>query len=181
MLTRKLAASITFIVSGFVILSCNVSNKKSLNTFQSKPFQVGNQLIELRHNSRDRSYILHIPPVKPAPGYPVVINFHGAGGNAAGHQKYTGLDKVADRENFIVIYPNGTGPLKKKLLTWNAGSCCGYANKKNIDDVGFIKTIINQINNRLHVDLSKIYATGLSNGAMMAYRLAADASVPPHP
>jgi polyhydroxybutyrate depolymerase len=103
-----------------------------------------------------------------------VIAFHGGGGEAEGFKSYAGLDAVADREGFLVVYPNGTGPLPRRFLTWNAGECCAYAMDRSIDDVGFAIAVIDDLARRTTVDARRIYATGHSNGAMMAYRLAAE-------
>jgi polyhydroxybutyrate depolymerase len=106
---------------------------------------------------------------------PLVVSFHGGGGNARGEETYTGMDAFADGEGFIVVYPNGTGRLGERLLTWNAGTCCGYASDNNVDDVGFVRALVSDLETRLPIDRRRVYATGLSNGAMMAYRLAAEA------
>jgi polyhydroxybutyrate depolymerase len=106
---------------------------------------------------------------------PVVIAFHGGGGNARGYQAYAGLDAVADREGFLVVYPNGTGPLRQLLLTFNAGNnCCGPALAQRVDDVGFAAAVVEDVARRVSIDRGRVYATGHSNGAMMAYRLAAE-------
>jgi polyhydroxybutyrate depolymerase len=81
---------------------------------------------------------------------------------------------VADREGFLAIYPNGTGRFSRWLLTWNAGTCCGYARNQGIDDVGFAVALLRDLAKRTPVDHTRVYATGMSNGAMMAYRLAAE-------
>jgi polyhydroxybutyrate depolymerase len=133
----------------------------------------GDRLITLEHGGRERSYIAHVPPQPRRPA-PVVINFHGGGGRAAAQQEYSRMDALADREGFIVIYPNGTGQLKRMLLTWNTGTCCGYAALNNVDDVGFVSAVLDDLASRALIDPKRIYATGLSNGAMMAYRLAAE-------
>ena len=106
---------------------------------------------------------------------PVVLNLHGGGGNARAQQRYARMDALADRERFIVVYPNGTGRFGNLLLTWNAGSCCGLAQKRDVDDVGLLRAVVSDLADRVTVDRTRIYATGLSNGAMMAYRLAQDA------
>jgi polyhydroxybutyrate depolymerase len=87
---------------------------------------------------------------------------------------YAGLDAVADREGVIVVYPFGTGVLPRRLLTWNAGDCCGYAMNQRVDDVGFAVATLEDLARRTSIDPDRVYATGHSNGAMMAYRLAAE-------
>ena len=127
----------------------------------------GNRTISLG----DRSYIVHMPAAQGA--LPVVINLHGGGSNAESQQRYSGMDVVADREHFIAVYPNGTG--RGRFLVWNAGTCCGRAPMQRIDDVGFIRAVIDDLGKRTPIDRHRIYATGMSNGSMMTYRLAAEA------
>jgi polyhydroxybutyrate depolymerase len=104
----------------------------------------------------------------------VLLAFHGGGGNASGFQEYAELDVVADRERFLVVYPNGTGPLPRRLLTWNAGDgCCGYAVQRAVDDVGFAAAVLDDLERRVAIDRRRVYATGHSNGGIMAHRLAA--------
>ena len=134
-----------------------------------------NATVQLRHAGGNRNYIIHIPSARePARALPLLLAFHGGGGNAAGFQAYAGLDSVADREGFIVVYPNGTGGAALGLLTWNAGECCGYAMNQRVDDVGFIDAVLDDVARRVPVDTRRVYATGHSNGAMMAYRLGAE-------
>ena len=85
-------------------------------------------------------------------------------------------DHIADRAGFLAVYPDGTGRWRDRLLTWNAGSCCGYAFDHHIDDVGFVLALLDDLGRRTPVDAARVYATGMSNGSMMAYRLANDAS-----
>jgi polyhydroxybutyrate depolymerase len=83
------------------------------------------------------------------------------------------MDTLADRAGFVVIYPNGSGRLKNRLLTWNAGSCCGPSSRLATDDAGFILLVLDDVAKRTAIDAKRIYATGFSNGAMMAQRLGA--------
>ena len=126
------------------------------------------------HGGRRRSYLVHLPRNAANHPRPVVLAFHGGGGEAEGFKGYAGLDKVADREAFIVAYPNGSGVLPRRLLTWNAGECCGYAMNQRVDDVGFAIAVLDDLARRTPIDRLRIYATGHSNGAMMAYRLGAE-------
>jgi polyhydroxybutyrate depolymerase len=124
-----------------------------------------------------RTYIVHVPPrVSEGRPLPAVFAFHGGGGNASGFKAYAGLDALADREGFVVVYPDGSGRSGRRLLTWNAGGCCGYAAAQNVDDVGFTLAVLRDVARNVSVDAARVYATGHSNGAMMAYRLAIEAS-----
>lgn len=64
------------------------------------------------------------------------------GGNAEQHRQSSEMDTAADRDGYIAVYPNGTGQLRDKLLTWNAGNCCGHTQTQGIDDVWFISAVI---------------------------------------
>ena len=133
----------------------------------------GDHTFELRAGGVERSYILH-QPANRRPRPAVVLNFHGGGGNARQYQAYVQTDRLAEREGFLVVYPNGSGVLRERLLTWNAGGCCGYAMRANVDDVGFVRALLEDLAARVVFDRTRVYATGLSNGAMMSYRLAAE-------
>jgi len=133
--------------------------------------------ITVRHDGMKRTALVHVPPqASEGRPLPVVLNFHGGGGNAIGHQRYVRMDAIADREGFFVVYPNGTGVLQDSLLTWNAGTCCGMAVRHQTDDIGYVRALLDELARRLPVDSARVYATGLSNGAMMSYRLAAELS-----
>jgi polyhydroxybutyrate depolymerase len=133
--------------------------------------------VTVRHDGLKRTALVRIPPqVAEQRPLPLVLNFHGGAGNAVTEQRYVRMDALADREGFILVYPNGTGVLEDRLLTWNAGTCCGLAARENVDDVGFVRALLDELARRLPVDSSRVYATGLSNGAMMSYRLAAELS-----
>jgi polyhydroxybutyrate depolymerase len=129
---------------------------------------------ELKHDGRTRTYEIHLPPnYDSKTPLPIVINMHGGGGNATAHRKQTQMDAASDRYGFIVAYPEGTAGLGH-FYTWNAGLCCGYSVKWKIDDVGFISKMLDEIEQKYAVDARRVYATGMSNGAMLAYRLACE-------
>lgn len=137
----------------------------------------GDHRIALQHGGRQRSYIVHVPPAaREGRPLPVVLNFHGGGGNAESQQTYSRMDPLADAEGFLAVYPDGTGRMSDRLLTWNAGTCCGYSAVNRVDDVGFTLALLADLGARQPIDRRRIYATGLSNGAMMAWRLAVEAS-----
>jgi len=137
----------------------------------------GDHRVSLQHGGRPRSYIVHVPPAaREAHALPVVVNFHGGGGNAESQQKYSRMDVLADVEGFLAVYPDGTGRMPDRLLTWNAGTCCAYSVVNKVDDVGFTLALLADLEARQPVDRRRVYATGLSNGGMMAWRLAVEAS-----
>ena len=120
-----------------------------------------------------RSYLVHLPLAPGQKPLPVILVFHGGGGSAAQMEDYSGMDASADRHGFLAVYPDGSGtPGSSRLLTWNAGFCCGYAQNHDVDDVGFIAALLDDLARHALIDKHRIYATGMSNGAMMADRLA---------
>jgi polyhydroxybutyrate depolymerase len=125
-----------------------------------------------------RPFLLYIPEsldtTKPAP---LVFFLHGGGGSMNQAKSYDLQDK-ADEAGFVLVLPNGTGALRDDgmLATWNAGECCGGARDRDIDDVGYIRAIVQSVGDLLSIDSSRVYATGMSNGGLMSYRLACDAA-----
>src|SRR5690348_3683784 len=85
-------------------------------------------------DGRERHYRAYTPSGGGA-HKPVVVFLHGGGGTGALFERVTHMDAVADEGGFVVVYPDGSGRLGDKLLTWNAGDCCAFAKDKNIDDV----------------------------------------------
>ena len=136
----------------------------------------GEQLRSLENAGGTRSYLLHIPrnldPSRPAP---VILAFHGGGTNGKTMVKFSGLSEMANRSGFLVAYPNGSGR-NPNFLTFNVGNCCGHALRENVDDVGFARAVLDDLDRVANVDGKRIFATGISNGGMMAYRLASEMS-----
>lgn len=128
----------------------------------------------LSSGGRERTYVLHVPAGLDGGARPLVVVFHGGGGNAQNAMAMTGFNTVADREGFVVAYANGTGRAKDVLLTFNAGNCCGYALEQKVDDVAYTRAMVAAIEGELPIDRKRVYVTGMSNGGMMAYRLACE-------
>jgi len=136
----------------------------------------GDHEFAVTHDGLRRSYLVRVPPIASAgKPLPVVINFHGGGSNAKVQKAYSRMDRAADRDGYVVVYPNGTGGIGGRFLTWNAGACCGPAAASQVDDVGFSLALLDDLARRIALDRARIFATGLSNGSMMAYRLAVEA------
>ena len=86
-----------------------------------------------------------------------------------------GLISTSDADGFVVVFPSGVGLTPSgKIATWNAGNCCGGARDKGVDDAGFIKEVIARTEAGLSIDRRRVFAIGMSNGAMMSYRLACE-------
>ncbi len=146
----------------------------------------GSYDFRLTFDGLHRDYLLHVPPAAAggAP-LPLVLNLHGATENGTLEEITSGMDSSADQNGYLVAYPNGTriskvltpDPVAKQAqYGWNAGRCCGLPVTRHIDDVGFLLKVISDVAARTPVDLRRVYVTGISNGGMMAYAMAAEAS-----
>ncbi|MGA3294411.1 MAG: PHB depolymerase family esterase [Candidatus Acidiferrales bacterium] len=125
-------------------------------------------------DGRTGTYLLHVPATYDATRkIPLVLVLHGAMQSPEGAERMSGMSELADKENFLVAYPSGTGRLSR-VPTWNSGNCCGYALKNQVDDVAFIRALIDTLGRDYSVDPRRVYVTGISNGAMMSYRLACE-------
>jgi polyhydroxybutyrate depolymerase len=124
------------------------------------------QVHTLQTGGEHRSYELYLPPGyrrdRPAP---LVLVFHAGGGRASGIAPHTGFSRLAEREGFVVVYPQGLSG------RWNDGR--GYPTATH-DDVGFVRELLDTLSRELSIDPRRIYATGISNGAMFSYRLACE-------
>ena len=134
------------------------------------------EVIALEHGGRTRRYVLHTPPrAEKALQLPLMVVLHGGGGSGAQAAESTGFSALADRHGFVVAYPDGTGPLRGRLLTWNSGGIPVYASDEKIDDTDFLRAMVASAKTKVAIDPERIYATGISNGAMMCHRLAREA------
>lgn len=100
---------------------------------------------------------------------PLVIALHRGGGNAANAEQMTGFTALVEREGIVVAYPNGSGRTPRRLLTWNARHCCGWAMERNTDDAAFLSALIDTLVATWGVDTRRVFVTGMSNGAMMSH------------
>jgi polyhydroxybutyrate depolymerase len=131
----------------------------------------GQHTFGLTFGGLDRSYILYVPPgYDGAVQTALVLNFHGLTSTANQQILFSQMNQAASAGGFLVIYPQGIGN------SWNAGLCCGDASSQNVDDVGFARAVVQDAATRVCVDPQRVYATGMSNGGHMAYRLACDAA-----
>ncbi|MGZ4785836.1 MAG: extracellular catalytic domain type 1 short-chain-length polyhydroxyalkanoate depolymerase [Acidimicrobiales bacterium] len=132
-------------------------------------------------DGRTRSFHLYVPASLPVDSpVPLLVGLHGGGGWGTQFEANSRFDRLAESNHFLVVYPDGVGVSllgsDDKLRTWNAGTCCGTAEKDDIDDVAFISQLIDRIESDYHVDPDRVFAAGHSNGAMLSYRLACELS-----
>lgn len=130
-------------------------------------------------DKRQRTYLVHTPlGYDSTHQYPVVVGLHGGFGNAEQFEKASHLSEKADAKGFIAVYGQGTALGAINAPTWNAGGCCGASaqDKNNVDDVGYVRAVIEKVRQDYSVNSSRVYVTGMSNGGMMANRLACEAA-----
>ncbi|MDP3196323.1 PHB depolymerase family esterase [Tabrizicola sp.] len=119
----------------------------------------------------DRWYRIDLP-ADPR-GAPLILALHGGGGDPGQFARASGLARAATRAGFAVAFPAGTGRREDRLLTWNGGYCCGWAARRDVDDIGFLKHVIADAAQRFGVDGQGVYLTGMSNGSILAETFAA--------
>ena len=127
----------------------------------------GNSNATLEHAGAKRDYIIHVPASYTGKTrVPLVIDMHGSGQSASAQAGTSSWNKKADALGFIVIYPNALN------ARWNAGTCCSPSMEQNIDDVGFLRAVVEKTTKDGCIDRKRVYASGLSGGGLMSYRLA---------
>lgn len=141
-----------------------------LPTFGAAPDRPAKK-IAITVDGRQREYRVLVPD-KIANPAPVVLVLHGGGGNAQQMERYTRFDEPAEREGFLVVYPQSVGS------NWNDGRGVETipSQRENVDDVKYMRAVVDDLARRHVIDRARVFATGISNGGMMSHRLAAEAS-----
>lgn len=130
---------------------------------QSSPSDMGRHGLDIA--GVRRSYLLHLPAShRPGEPMPLLLVFHGGGGTASNIAEHTGLTPAAAPRGYAVVYPDGV----------NGHWSDGRAARAGADDVGFVRLLLDSLRRELPVDPRRVFATGISNGAAMAFRLACD-------
>ena len=139
------------------------------------------EVVYLEVEGRRRRYVIFRPDEVVVSGrlMPLVIMLDGRGGTPWTAMKITQWNETAEREGFAVVYPEATrvdpaGPLH--FLTnpqmWNAGPGGSDTERPEVDDLAFLRAVVNDVIGRARIDRTRIYMTGFSNGAAMTYRYA---------
>lgn len=135
----------------------------------------------LQHDGIERTYLVR--PPSSADGetpQPLVILLHGGFGHGAQIEEQSLIDPHAEAAGAVMAFPDGvpqfpgaeSEPLK--VRTWNAGGCCGFSLATQVDDVGFLTSLIDAVGAETCIDLRRVYMTGFSNGGMMTHRMACE-------
>lgn len=161
--------------------SANTTNNTSTNnstssntttsggsTAPATPLSTGDHTLSLSQGSVKRTYIVHVPTTYTNAPTPLVFNFHGSDSTGSGQENNSHMNITSDANNFIVVYPDGINK------NWADGRTYTANQTNHADDVAFVKSMISELSKQLNIDTHRIYATGMSNGGMMAYRLACE-------
>lgn len=159
-------------------------DKNGKGAAAKQPLGYGDQSLTIKVDGLERRYLVHVPPEydgkKPVP---VVIVFHGGGGTARDAMHETGWAPKADQEGFLAVFPEATPPDATRPSrfgtngqVWNDGSGRFHAGQNSVPDVEFISAMIDDLIERFNVDRRRIYTTGFSNGASMAFRVGVELS-----
>lgn len=164
-----------------VWLALGCSRADSPNEFANPPPGFSGEIEIAAPDGRQRTYQLVVPEnlANTNSPVPLVIALHGGLGWGTQFEKSSGFDAIAEANSFIIAYPNGN-PVSNvgNSAVWNAGGCCGRVAGDDVayDDVGFLNAVIDDVSANYEIDPDRIFATGHSNGAMMAYRLACESA-----
>lgn len=136
----------------------------------------GNYSYTFRTVDGERSYTLHVPRgYDGSKNLPLLVHLHGGMGTAESSDASTGFSALSDERGFLLVYGQGSKG-RIGLTSWNAGDCCGSSQEKNnnVDDVGYIETVLTHVQEKVKVDPGRVYVSGMSNGSMLANRLACE-------
>ncbi|HEX2999617.1 MAG TPA: PHB depolymerase family esterase [Armatimonadota bacterium] len=135
----------------------------------------GDQQITVSVGDQSRTCLVHLPPAYDGTRpLPLVIAIHGSGGNGKGMAQTTGFNALADQYNFIAAYPDAVGAKRSWYSLYGSVPGGQGVLGDDVDDVGFIRTLIDTLHTSFHTDPARVFACGHSSGAYMAYRVAID-------
>jgi polyhydroxybutyrate depolymerase len=137
------------------------------------PVPAGSSVHSITVDGRTRTFLLYRPASLPTShAVPLVVMIHGGYGSARDAEADYGWNAQARAGGFVVAYPAGWH------RAWNAGGlCCGMPASSGVDDVKFLSQLVSNVRSALPIDPARIYAAGISNGGIMAYRLACETTL----
>ena len=125
-------------------------------------------VLAIHHDGIEREALVHVPPDFATHPIPFIFNFHGFTSDALEQSEYTQMNRVAAEHGFAVVHPQGIHGLMG-YRAWNAGAFFTHAMDPVVDDVGFVAALMQELETIFRV--REWFATGISNGGMLAYRL----------
>lgn len=139
----------------------------------------GKQKREVLSSGDRRMHIVHVPRqydhTRPIP---VIVVLHGGGGSARFAYRVHGWPELAERETCLIVFPEGTledptkpPSLRDNLRLWNDGSTRSAVARRNVDDIGYLTSVLDDLQTSFNVDPNRIFVTGFSNGASMTFRV----------
>ncbi len=165
-----LAANV--IVLGAVVVAVVLVGEYQEPTYEEAAQELTEEGLTVHTIGGDRPALLVLPSeYDPRTPLPLVLSLHGYGSHYMFQDSYFGLSQLVNSHNFALILPNGTKDDEGKRF-WNATDfCCGVIDSKP-DDVAYLTGLVEETAGR--VDIDRVFATGLSNGSFMSYRLACE-------
>lgn len=121
-----------------------------------------------------RTYLLHLPPAAGRQRVPLVLVFHGHKGNAEIARRSSRMNAVADSLGMAVVYADGSGRVRGFGLSWNVGSCCGWALAHAVDELAFVDSLRTVLARSGRIDSTAVFAAGFSAGGMLAMKVACE-------
>lgn len=131
------------------------------------PLSPGDSMRQVQANDRMRRYLMHVPlQYSGKDRVPLVFDFHGYSSNPQQQMGGSGFRELGDQEGFIVLYPEGVG------ASWHVNGCCGQAGEMKLDEIAFVRAIMDDVSKQACIDLKRVYASGISQGGGMAHHVA---------
>ena len=180
---RRIAMG-TAIVVVSVVAALNVARAKKAKADAAFIAAANLQTLTLTVDGVERQALVHVPSAYDGKvALPVVMMFHGNGGTAESVVKETGWVAKSDASSFIVVFPEATRPdmtqppkFGRNNPAWNDGSGRFHAGERDIADVAFIAALLDHLEAKFVLDTRRVFATGFSNGASMAFRVGLELS-----
>jgi polyhydroxybutyrate depolymerase len=170
-MARQLSVAAGVLLAMTALSGCAAAARHAADPAPGPVLPVGSSPHSIEVGGVSRTYLVYRPASLPAAA-PLVVMLHGGFGSASQAEKAYGWDAEAARGRFVVAYPDGLNH------AWNTGGgCCGTPGRTGADDTGFITAMVAAIERQVPVDAGRVYATGISNGGIMAYTLACRTSV----
>ena len=110
----------------------------------------------------------------PAKSYPLVFLLHGFGTPGWVQDAYFGMSPIVDEKQYVLVVPDGTTNAAGRQFWNGTPACCGY--NSGVDDVGYLRSLIEEMEAEYNIDSGRVYFVGHSNGGFMSYRMACEAS-----